>query len=502
MRLTLQILRKDFERVWWMILPALGLVWYWAYLQVARIPSDGITMQSQNYGLNLALPLAWCLLIARIILYDPLTGDRQFWVALPCGWRPLMAAKTIMIAASVQIPYFIATAVILFARGFNPCAHVPHLLWKQLLLLSLILPALAAATLVRSMSQYLVLSIFVASGVVLLSNRLRMSLAEDTSWDIRWSLSLIVLGIGSVAVIILQFVRRHGLPSRSLGVMTALAAAAIYMYLPRDTSAAIYVALSPLGTYRQPYLRLAPSEPVSVPRFVLSQRTVIAIPTVIDGLQPGADARYDQISLELRNAHGESYRVEWLPTSQNTGENRPVAQTGAVNLTAQVIRFYDPSVWERFRSGPVTLRGRILARFYRPLESLRLEPGQQHNISNTVRCSREPIHFPGVVDSTMTWLDCESPEVVIGDVVVRSLIGGRANYSFIHGVHSLTTVFPQDPWLSPVPFGMQGLSFGLTSITIVTPRTLSHAALIDYTFPGLDLNQYLVGGSARPEGSN
>ena len=499
---TLQILRKDIERLWWAVLFTLVLLAVWAFQEATRASVDPFNQPPPVSWLNMGLPFVWSLLIALVLHEDSLVGDRQFWVALPCGWRPLLAAKKAFIVAFIQLPYFLATAAILRARGFNPVSHLPHLLWKQLVLLGLILPVLAAATMVKNLSQFMLLIVTVASGVVLSSTSLNIASAQtDNTWDVRWILALSTLCAGAVVVVMLQFARRFTLRSRVVGVITAFAAASLYSWLPRDTSAAIYVAFSPV----QPdppalSVSLASREPdfYQQRRWYNFQRTTVLLPVTVDGLPFGRDAygtevRLDQIVLEMTGANGDKYEADWLNYSNGVRRNRIEARLDELGERWQAISFYIPAVWNSTSRGPVTIHGRILARFYRWGEHTEVRQGERTEIP-VGYCSNA---FRGDATSgprTLSTLDCEIAEVAPGDLLV--LPTGRL---FEHAFYGPSLFLP-DPWLSPLRHGTNSIAGNvLATPWTVAPKTLFHAVLIDYTIPNVDLNRYVVHEPVKPE---
>ncbi len=468
MRLALQIFRKDAERLRWAILLTLALLGYWTFrgatLAWGRDPRV-IPFSGDNW-LNLALPFAWAVLIALAIQEDSLVGDRQFWVALPCGWKPLLAAKALFAAVFIHVPYFVATVVILAARGFNPAAHLPHLLWKQVVLLALTIPAFGVATLVRNVAQFLLLAIAVASAVVLRVNDVNLIDSQSWVWDIRWPLAVIVVAIGGAVVCGMQFVRRSALPSRAVGVVIAIGAACLYGWIPRNATAAISVALSAAG--RPVAVRLSGDGPAR-PGWPLSvQMTTVSLPLLIEGAT--GDLRdIDPVKLELATADGAHYDVKPAPAvspAANDPISVAVSPAGPQGQLREDIYFTTPSVWERVARERVTLRGRMIVEF-------------QQKADGAIDCRRSPssqfLRY-GV-------LECESVE-----------LGGRDIRIWGHGIseHQYSAShFPSDPWLSPI-HRSQAL-FRVPDVPpSITPTRSRGFVVVDYTIPNVDLNQFVV----------
>ena len=472
---ALQIFRKDIERLWWFVLLTLLLLALFAYQDTSRTVNVFAGPAPNSGWLNLALPFAWSLLIALVIIQDPLAGDRQFWVSLPCGWQPLLAAKTAFIAAFIQLPYFVATAAILLAKGFNPLEHIPHLLWKQLVLLAFVLPAVAVAVVVKNITHFLLVVITIAGGVIMMSNRLNFGFGSDTSWDVRWNLTLLVLGIGALTIATVQFVRRYTLRSRAIGVATAIAAFSLYNWLPRDASAAIRAAISP--AHSAPITltigSLAPTLS-DQQRYYNNRRTTILIPIEVSGLAP--NARLSQISFELTSAAGEHYEAQWPHSSNDVRSQRISADLDMFRggrPSFQALELYNADIAKRLLSGPVTIQGRMLARFYQPGQSTILRPVGRTDVPGLGYCQIAAAAF-----------ECDSPELTSREMQMNRgfFLRDRISIGLSH--------YPQDPWLSPLhrvagPVQQRPMQ-------TVAPTISLGSAVIDYTFPNVDLNQFVV----------
>jgi len=502
-RLALQIFRKDIERLWWAVLLTLLLLAVFAFQEVSR-PVFAYANYSRGGGgawLNLALPFAWSLLIALVIHQDPLTGDRQFWVSLPCGWSPLLAAKAIFIAVCIQLPYLCATAAILLAKGFNPLEHIPHLFWKQLILLAFILPAVAVAAVVKNVAHFLLVVITIAGGVIMMSNRLNFAYGPDTWWDVRWVITLLILVIGGITVAALQFVRRCTLHSRAIGVAVAAAAFGFYSWLPRDMSAAIRAAFSPAPAGAPISVTVGSLAPTffELQRYYNNRRTTILIPLQFSGLDP--IVQLDQISLELTSAGGEHYEAQW-PHSSN--EVRSQRITTGLDMHSgklppfQWLELGSPEIAKRLLNGTVTINGRFLARFYKPGGPTTLRSVGRTDVPGLGYClSSGPLPTGRVFDMMLTF-ECESPELTSREMLANggSFLRDRINFG--------PSRYPEDPWLSPLHGGISANSVAKDAPLpsrrdTVAPAPSIGSAIIDYTFPGVDLNRFLVRQPVRPE---
>src|SRR5580704_7308812 len=101
--------------------------------------------------LDLLLPVAWSLLIARAIQTEALPGDRHFWLTRPYSRPGLLLSKALLIVAFINLPLFVAQAAIISFDGLPLSSNFAGLLWNQVLIsVLLLLPVAAMAALTRS----------------------------------------------------------------------------------------------------------------------------------------------------------------------------------------------------------------------------------------------------------------------------------------------------------------------------------------------------------------
>src|SRR5437773_7651128 len=145
MRQALHIFKKDARYLWYEIAVTLALVvvviFYW--------------------WLEFMVPIAWCILTARLIYAEPLPGDRLFWITRPYSWKKLLAAKALFILVFVNLPMMMADIIILSKNGFPIFDNLAGVVWGQVLLtIVFVLPVVVLATITTSLVQ-LVLAVLV-----------------------------------------------------------------------------------------------------------------------------------------------------------------------------------------------------------------------------------------------------------------------------------------------------------------------------------------------------
>jgi hypothetical protein len=141
----------------------------------------------------------------------------------------------------------------------------------------------------------------------------------------------------------------------------------------------------------------------------------------------------------------------------------------------QTLELYNAEISKRVLSGPVTIKGRILARFYQRGQATTLRPSGRTDIPGLGSCLTSADIF-----------ECDSAELtprempMDGGVLLRRGMGTGISLSH----------YPQETWLSPlhklIVFSPQ------RATTTIAPTTSLGNSLIDYTFPNVDLNQYIV----------
>lgn len=462
MRLIWHIFKKDLRHLWLEGTVTIGLLAWWAYLDRWRW---GFTPNPMEGWLDILLPFAWAYLVGLLVLQDPLVGDRQFWVTLPVRWRSVLAAKALFALALIHLPYFAAQAAILWFRGFEPSFHLPHLLWRQLVLLAVIvLPAAAIATIVKNVVQFTLAAVLVSAAVIFLSGGV-LSIAspwirvpEAPLW-----LALLAAFIGAAAIVVVQYRERRTTISRVIGAIAAVAAIAIYTWLPPAVSAAFDAAVHATREGATLTFTLSPSRkpvPKSVRPFGWGgQAILLALPYEIGGLAPDELVDLSPISLEIHGANGATYGAA---VSRNRSRLAPLFATlwdlGRTPFGpgkgdgAYLVLTVDRSLYARLRSAPVTLEGTIMARLRHRGEQVSLAVGARADVPNLGKCSSAPVAATYTYAyMEMLKVSCEST----GDIPYPTRVAlvdqgaGRAWRQWL-GDAGTFPQYPQSTWLSPL----------------------------------------------------
>jgi hypothetical protein len=486
LRFVWQIFRKDTRRLWWMIALTLTLLVRLAHQDSWR----SVTMPGAEEGwLNILLPLAWSFMIALAILEDPPTGDAPFWATVPCRWTSLLTAKAVFIATFIHVPYFIACMFIMNARGFAPAGYLDVLFAKQLPLLALTLPAVALATLVSNVTQFMIVAIAVAAAIAAPS----FTPAQMESLATHRLREIFLLAFASLAAIpiaIARYRRIRILTTPREGITLILLIAAMWLS-PRKNLDALQIMLSPASpAIGQPSIHLPGSDELHKPRrgFPLtgggSAPLPAAIPLAVSGFAPGYSAHYRQTGMQWQTPEGQSIGV--LATLQQNPFSVPTWQ----------ILYIDKKTFEQIEDSPIDLEGTAIATYYRLPEPVWTSVDKNITIAGLGKCSTEIVGDNPKGEQIE--VGCESPNRM--PVARLHLLDPSTNRSWHEtlGSSSLVPAYPTDTWLSPVDrrvtyFGWQIRPEVIQSAKIaITPEFPAGTGVVHYELPDIKLSQYRV----------
>ncbi|MBV8809140.1 MAG: hypothetical protein JO033_10745 [Acidobacteriaceae bacterium] len=363
MRQTLHIFRKDIRHLRYEIAAALLIAAAFAFAGArrARDFSEPGANQGFAWGLLLfLLPLAWWILIARVVHDEPLPGDRQFWVTRPYAWKSLLGAKALFIAVFVHLPLLVADAVIIQAYGFSPIHQLTGLLWTQVLLAAaFVLPVAALSTLTAGLLQ-LVLTSLAFSIAVLLYNLSAPLLHRYAFWpELEWMRiysALLLVVAASVPIIVWQYARRKTTSTRTIGVAATLLVLFGVPALPWTTAFAIQSRL-PSKRVDLSSIQIAFDSNRKWAARALFQgkdQVRIELPLEITGIPSGTEVKPDGLTVNIEAAGVRSWRADRTPWTYFENE------WNATSLDTAV----DTGWYRQIRNEPVTFRGSLYLTLY------------------------------------------------------------------------------------------------------------------------------------------
>jgi hypothetical protein len=498
LRFVWHIFRKDTRRLWWMIALTLALLARLAHFDSWRAVA---TPDIEEGWLNVLLPLAWSFLIALTILEDPPVGEAPFWATVPCRWPSLLAAKGAFVVAFIHVPYFVACIFIVNARGFASADYLAALFAKQLPLLALTLPAVALATMVSNVTQFMIVAIAVAAAIGAPS--IPTFSGPAATQRIREILHLSIAAVAAIPIAIAQYRRTRILTSRREGITWILIIAAFGLS-PSPKLEALQRMFSPASpAIGQPSIHLPGSDELHKRRqgFPLtgggSAPIPAAIPLTVSGFAPGYSANYRQTGMQWQTPEGQSVSV--LATLQQSPLDIPTWQ----------ILYIDKKIFDQIKDSPIDLEGTATAAYYRSPEPAWISVDKKITIAGLGKCSTEIVGDDP--NDEMLKVGCESPNRL--PVVRLRLVDPATNRDWKQtlGGSAMVQDYPTTTWLSPVdrrvtyfPFTDEehatenNLRYQLPreivpSVKIaIIPELPAGNGVVHYRLPGIKLSQYQV----------
>jgi len=354
MRQALHIFKKDARHLWIEIAVTLLVVAAFTFTSARRAFWMADPVVNRNVAgmlLTFLLPLAWWILIARLVHAETLPGDRQFWTTRPYAWKSLLAAKALFVAAFVNLPLLAAHIAILLAYGFNPLAEIPGLLWSQVLITAvLVLPIAALSALTTGFVQLLITGSVLCLALVAWNIGMP-SAGLDAGWRalewIRSYYEIAVLALAALAILVWQYARRRTAAARWLAV-AAVVLMALDVLIPWTAAFALQSRLS-----KQPIdpasLRIDfDSAKQWAARALIEKgdRVWIEIPITIAGIPAGMSPRYDGAIMAIEASDGSTWPADQQPWSHVTTRDQ------VLWLQATV----DGGFYRKVKDQPVKLR--------------------------------------------------------------------------------------------------------------------------------------------------
>jgi hypothetical protein len=377
---ALHIFRKDLRHLW----PECGV--YVLLLLVFGIAapqawsgSGSTLVQTALRLLAFLIPVAFFVLIVRVIHEERLVGVEQFWITRPYRWTSLLIAKCIFILACVILPLVLMQYWLLSRAGLGLLASSPALSRSMLIacvhaLIPFMLVAAITATLTEAFMILVGMVVAWLCALLTFFGDAAMNMSPPSSWEILAALFTILL----TSVLVYQYARRRTSQSRVVLIVIVV----LFMLLLYGFSGAHF------GTPVRAMIRSQyplPSEsslrlvalpgPVSYAdrekdMHVPKDFVEVKLPIRLEGLPSDYKLRNTNVSLTL-DVQGSHYTSPW--------------QTA--NVGFDVLSFLVPQkVFDRAAERDAHLHLELLAEKLRPGASQVITATDSFSVPNNGRC--------------------------------------------------------------------------------------------------------------------
>jgi hypothetical protein len=352
MNQVLHIFKKDVRHLYPEILIALILTIALALIAPFEAVRGDAVIAILSALIHFLLPIAWLVLIARLIQDECLVGDNQFWITRPYTRPALLGAKLLFLLAFIYLPLFLVQCYLLVHAGLNPIAALPDLLLSLLALTALFfLPLTVLAAITSSFPRYLLAllaaSVYVTAlfslGAYLFGKRMETPHMDGVA-------PVLFLALPAAALI-LQYTRRS--TRLATGLLIAAPALLFLVYLlPAGT--VINQAYPTWAQPSAPKLVFDPDPTRQQPTFGNSAnnaysfngRVFLTLPVKLEGLPADSHVVSKGITFTIDTPEGFHWASPWYKAGGEftTEHNQPSLQ---VELPV--------AVYDRIRDTPVNL---------------------------------------------------------------------------------------------------------------------------------------------------
>jgi len=504
MRQALHIFKKDARQLRLEIALALTVMAVFTFIAARR----GFWLEDPdvNRGVGwmmaqVLLPLAWWILIARVVHAEAVPGDRQFWITRPYAWKSLLGAKLLFIAAFVNLPLFVADAIIIRVYGFSPAAEIAGLLWTQILFSAAFLLPVAALCAVTTGFVQLLSGTFILFVVVLAWNTAVPALTIGGTWGaLDWitvySAILVALLAASI-ILIWQYAKRETWAGRSIAGAAAIAMLAGGALIPWTSAFAIQSRLSK-GRVDGASMHVAfDSDRKWLARAGVEGndgRVEIELPLRIIGMPADMEAKALGLVLAIESPDGAVWHAPGRPWMQVSSERE------LLSLRANV----DGAVYRRVKDRPVKLRGTLYFALYGNRRTTRIPFGSRSVPAPGLGLCSASRSTHGGKQGDSYFLLCSSAFRSQADLISVHFVGlGKNGFRQVSPYEVRRrfsySPFPADLDLSPVS---QYITFTtspgeLSDAVIDSLEPLAHVRR-DFELDGLRLGEFEVHPTASP----
>jgi hypothetical protein len=503
MNQVLNIFRKDTRRFWPEILLSVVI----AFAFACAFPNQWRTFHEQSVrtrmqgivaALGFLMEAGWWLLIARVVHAETLVGDRQFWITRPYEWKKLLAAKVLFAVAWIGVPFLLVQALMLAEAGYSPLGYAPGLLLNLLLMsTALLLPLFSAATVTQNFARLTLtllacLALFV--GYLFLTSGLPQGYTPANPYPNRLLYPL--LFCGCALAIALEYATRRVWVSRALLIVLPLLLALTVAANNRQSLVDRAYPQPSAGSAVPVSIAATPDSAHPVEARTYNGQDFIDFPIRYSGVAEGYAIVTADMKFTLTAADGSQWTSPWQQAHDRIGPRGHGSE-----LSLQI----SPALYDRFKSGPVTLHITFaLSRYQADTVTTMPFPTRDQAVPGVGICT---------ADGFMDGLLCRSARDP--RLTYVTVVWSKAPCSGSPASPAATK--PGDGWYEP-----GGRNFGLTSVWVSrlflsgafddvdndyhsrwqvcpgSPLTVTQYHLVDRTQTSVTLTNFVLPAEVRP----
>jgi len=468
MKQILAIFTKDARRFWPEILVTLAVLVALVaiYPRQWRTPHEtvGVSLGGlfSHGGLGflagslvVLVPVAWWILIARVVHGERLVGNTQFWLTRPYEWPKFIAAKLLFLAAFLYLPFFLAQCALLVEGGFQPLSYIPGLIYNLVLVTVILVLPVTALSVVTSgfgrMTLVILGTVVFIAGMALINSLLPSDSGGGVTGPIGDSLSFGILLSGCVAAVLVQYARRRTMVAWLLIAAVALSLSALAFVDPdQATMARRYPA--PGTNDKMPaqitYAASAMNQPMTNDTRDKGELE-ISLPIRASGVANGYAVIPVALKAAIEGVDGARWESPWQPVYNE----RYLPGVWDSTMRFRIRR----SVYDRFKTSPVTLHLTFAIDEARAAGVTRISlPSGEFAIPSVGICTPQSTGFN--LPPEINGITCRSP-----------MRGPRLNYVTVHWSDAGCSAAPREAdtllgaaWTGS--FDAEPAEFGIVSV--------------------------------------
>jgi hypothetical protein len=315
---SLHIFRKDLRHLWPETLIGVILLAAFAWTAALKSTASIYAVYAGLLGglLHVLIPIAWLVIVSRLIHDEPLVGDRQFWTSRPYHWAKLLAAKVLYLLVFIYLPFLLMQMFLLRFAGLHPLMALPALLYNLLLLTVIVIVPLAAIAAVTSTFARVLLSVLGAILYVLILAALAgyFSFGRMLPPHINGIATAVLILLPAVSLVY-QYATRRTTISRLMLIAAPLLAVLLFFLMP--TAALVRSAYPLAPTAGGPRLTpfAIPEHPITGSlRLLPGGYMQVALPFQVEGVEKDSDyiVRGTSVVVDAPGVHWSSPYVSSL----------------------------------------------------------------------------------------------------------------------------------------------------------------------------------------------